>query len=651
MAAPSGTVWGSIVSDIRKPNGRKGRIGIYTNIVNTNTKTTVNVQVWFWTIYSCSDGYNTFYYNVGPNVSSATTHIGSIDINHTVASGDGWNTANQTRLANYTYEYDRGREAVTYKVYAKYSTIDMLAATVDANDKATSYKTMYANTSYTVPALATYTVSYNANGGSGAPGSQTKWYGIGLTVSTTVPTRSGYTFNNWALSKAEADAGRWYYTPGSTCGRNENLTLYAVWKPNTYTVTYNANGGSGAPGSQTKTHDVALVLSNTIPTRTNYNFKGWSTTANGRVVYSAGSSYTANAGVTLYAVWELAYVRPRITNLTVSRCTSDGTISDEGSYGLLSFSWACDQGLVDMMVGWESALTEEEHTLTDIVAAGGTSGTVTHIFGNGSLSTEVSYSIRVYVQDESGYTYEYATLPGTKFAIDFKAGGNGAAFAKPAELEGVLDVGLQTYLRGGLMYGVLDADTNLNSVMTTGFYVGSHLHTYTNCPIGQGSSFILEVMSSGDIGQLTQRLTICDMNRNRVFKRDYYESYWGDWLQTTPITIYEEMFYTPSVADKFELVGSITIPKHKAFTITARGMWQNSRCRGVIISDRNTGSNGNEPYSYSVAAYFNEDSRVFFPSCTYSGNTGVNELTFYIWAKWEGTNLNKVELTGYYMSC
>ena len=641
MAAPSGTVWGSVAYG-NGETGRSGRIGIHVSLSNTNTETTATIQVWFWSKYGVSDNLgNALYLDVLPSTGSATTNRGGSNIQTTVSTGSGWSTSNQVLLTeqSYTWKHARDKSAVTRYVYAKLTGVDRVNAT------------MYANTSYTIPALASYTVSYNANGGSGAPGSQTKWYGIGLTVSTTVPTRSGYTFNNWALSKAEADAGRWYYTPGSTCGRNENLTLYAVWKPNTYTVTYNANGGSGAPGSQTKTHDVALVLSNTIPTRTNYNFKGWSTTANGRVVYSAGSSYTANAGVTLYAVWELAYVKPRIVNLTVARCTADGTISDEGSYGLLSFSWACDQGLVDMMVGWESALTEEEHTLTDIVAAGGTSGTVTHIFGNGSLSTEVSYSIRVYVQDESGYTYEYATLPGTKFAIDFKAGGNGAAFAKPAELEGVLDVGLQTYLRGGLMYGVLDADTNLNSVMTTGFYVGSHLHTYTNCPIGQGSSFILEVMSSGDIGQLTQRLTICDMNRNRVFKRDYYESYWGDWLQTTPITIYEEMFYTPSVADKFELVGSITIPKHKAFTITARGMWQNSRCRGVIISDRNTGSNGNEPYSYSVAAYFNEDSRVFFPSCTYSGNTGVNELTFYIWAKWEGTNLNKVELTGYYMSC
>jgi hypothetical protein len=144
-------------------------------------------------------------------------------------------------------------------------------------------------------------------------------------------------------------------------------------------------------------------------------------------------------------------------------------------------------------------------------------------------------------------------------------------------------------------------------------------------------------------------MTTCDMNRHVTHERAYYESYWGEWMKTSPTVIYEEMFYTPSAAETFELVGSITIPKRTAFTFTARGMWQNSRCHGVIISDRQVGDNGNHPYSYSVAACFNEDDRVFFPSCTYSGNTGADALTFYIWGKWQATNLNKVEVSGYYM--
>ena len=73
--------------------------------------------------------------------------------------------------------------------------------------------------------------------------------------------------------------------------------------PTTYTVTYNANGGSGAPAAQTKTHDVALTLSATVPVREGYTFKGWATSASGAVQYQPGAKYTANTAATLYAVW------------------------------------------------------------------------------------------------------------------------------------------------------------------------------------------------------------------------------------------------------------------------------------------------------------------------------------------------------------
>ena len=76
-------------------------------------------------------------------------------------------------------------------------------------------------------------------------------------------------------------------------------------KLSTYTVSYNANGGSGAPGSQTKIQDVALTLSSTKPTRSGYTFLGWATSSSATSAnYSAGGSYTSNAGVTLYAVWK-----------------------------------------------------------------------------------------------------------------------------------------------------------------------------------------------------------------------------------------------------------------------------------------------------------------------------------------------------------
>lgn len=147
-----------------------------------------------------------------------------------------------------------------------------------------------------------YTVSYDANGGSGAPADQTKTYGVNLTLSSTKPTRTGYTFSKW---NTKADGTGTNYNSGAKYTGNANLTLYAVWTPITYTVTYNANGGSGAPGNQTKTYGVALTLSSTKPTRTGYTFVKWNTKSDGTGTnYNSGAKYTGNANLTLYAQWK-----------------------------------------------------------------------------------------------------------------------------------------------------------------------------------------------------------------------------------------------------------------------------------------------------------------------------------------------------------
>ncbi len=148
---------------------------------------------------------------------------------------------------------------------------------------------------------ATYKVYYNSNGGSGAPGSQIKTYGSNLTLTTVKPSRSGHTFSRW---NTKSDGSGTSYYPGGSYTSNADVTLYAIWTPNTYTVSYNANGGSGAPDSQTKTHGVNLTLSSTKPTRTGYTFNKWNTRSDGNgTSYKAGELYTVNSGATLYAIW------------------------------------------------------------------------------------------------------------------------------------------------------------------------------------------------------------------------------------------------------------------------------------------------------------------------------------------------------------
>lgn len=278
--------------------------------------------------------------------------------------------------------------------------------------KGTYGGTKTASGSISVAAKTSYKISYNANGGSGAPSQQTKWYGTNLTLSSTKPSRTGYAFKGWATSASGSVA----YAAGATYSANAAVTLYAVWQAITYKITYNANGGSGAPGQQTKTYGKTLTLSTTKPTRTNYNFKGWATSTKGSVAYASGASYTANAAITLYAVWELAYTPPTITNLKVQRCNSSGTALETGTYCKISFSWSCNQlagsnPVKTIVISWGSE--------TKTVTASGNSGSVSQVVG-GSLSVDSTYTFTIKVTDNA-----YSNVPFTSGSFTLRVEGAG----------------------------------------------------------------------------------------------------------------------------------------------------------------------------------------------------------------------------------
>ena len=120
----------------------------------------------------------------------------------------------------------------------------------------------------------------------------------GNSLTPPVPAKQGYTFKGWAKNKSAAN--------GSTSvAANETATYYAVWQVNTYTVSYNANGGLSAPAAQTKTHGKDLVLSGAKPERKGYVFVGWSKSPEVTdAEYMPGGKFSDNANATLYAVWE-----------------------------------------------------------------------------------------------------------------------------------------------------------------------------------------------------------------------------------------------------------------------------------------------------------------------------------------------------------
>lgn len=98
-----------------------------------------------------------------------------------------------------------------------------------------------------------------------------------------------------------AQTGTFYIVFGTAQGAHYSISIPAR---TSYAVTYNANGGSGTTAAQTKWYAESLTLRTNSFTRTNYVFKRWNTkTTDNGTAYSAGATYTGNAALKLFAIW------------------------------------------------------------------------------------------------------------------------------------------------------------------------------------------------------------------------------------------------------------------------------------------------------------------------------------------------------------
>jgi len=149
--------------------------------------------------------------------------------------------------------------------------------------------------------IETYTVSYNANGGSNAPSSHEKMQDDNdFTLKLQIPTKSHHVFKGWARSKNATIAE---YQPGDTYERNVKITLYAVWEPEAYIIKFDANGGKGEITDTTITYGDTIRIPNNI-VKDGYYLKGWSTSKTATsATYKIGMDYSFDANTTLYAVW------------------------------------------------------------------------------------------------------------------------------------------------------------------------------------------------------------------------------------------------------------------------------------------------------------------------------------------------------------
>ena len=207
------------------------------------------------------------------------------------------------------------REGYTFAGWANAENADTADYADEANVRNLTADADGIVTLYAVWKPVTYMVSFEKNGADGGTmEEQTLTYDEEKSLQLNGYTKTGYHFVGWAsvlTDKQEVD-----YTDGAsvrnlTSTAGEKVTLYAVWKANTYTITFNANDGAGtAMPPQTFTYDaVAKALSMNTYTRANYTFMGWAKEKTAeKAEYEDKQAVrnlvtTENGELTLYAVW------------------------------------------------------------------------------------------------------------------------------------------------------------------------------------------------------------------------------------------------------------------------------------------------------------------------------------------------------------
>lgn len=499
----------------------------HTAEITAQTATTATIKV---TCYWQNDGWKYDISHVSAWVycggqSYKVKNDGDVNTNTT--------TTARASCGSYSFTVNKTHAAQAVSCYAK---ITSTSSYVSGTKSSTA-----ANVSVT--AKTSYSVKYAANGGSSTPATQTKWHGENLTLAASI-SRTGHTFKSW-LSSAQNKT----YAAGALYGYDEATTMTAQWQAHTYAVTYNANGGTGAPAAQTKTYGTALTLSSTVPTRTNYNFKGWATSASASAAaYQAGGSYAENTAVTLYAVWELAYQKPRISNYTVNRCDASGKADDGGSYAIVSFKWETDRAVSSITVAWTATAGNGSET----IAASGSSGTVSQVVG--VFSTDATYTVTVTVADSGGSSLESATLAGMAFTVDYLEGGKGVAFGKPAELENTAEFAFDVKMNGAAQVnGAFEAngDATFNSAIYDKFakqicnglavYQSSGidpntttdhviLTAHANGPMGDGVYYyIITVFTSGKSTASYKAQYAIPYTQNGSMYHRYFNGNWSEW--------------------------------------------------------------------------------------------------------------------------
>ena len=256
--------------------------------------------------------------------------------------------------------------------------------------------------------------------------------GVGLVSKEVWVNRTKATQN--VLCTAEARVS------GFAAGTSRSDLRISVPPKPSHTVSYNANGGSGAPGSATKWYGEDFYISNQKPTRANHVFQYWATAANGSGTrYNPGQRYLPDANVILYAVWKLATKPPTIQSFTAQRVDEAGVPDSNGTMVRFTAQWRVDttgdsaNACTALRFGYKNA--NGAWTDYDPVVNDGTSGTTT--IDAGPFSTGASHQLRVTLSDKYTTVSSVTTVGPARFVIDVSPDGRGIGIGVEAPDDGV----------------------------------------------------------------------------------------------------------------------------------------------------------------------------------------------------------------------
>ena len=212
-----------------------------------------------------------------------------------------------------------------------------------------------------------------------------------------------------------------------------------------YTITYNANGGSGAPDEQYKVHDSPITLSTTRPTKSGATFSTWNTKSDGTGTnYAPGATYSGNANLNLYAIYvnkpdvsfnDNFYVCPSDGDSTLSSGSDRNRDCHNGLYynrmKITNTSYTKSTGKIsftvtlymnDYAVSWQSG-GNATVCIAKVGSSTCTTTITTYYFNTSSwLARGSSVSLGTFTVDVSGYTagdYKIIARPnsGNKFSF------------------------------------------------------------------------------------------------------------------------------------------------------------------------------------------------------------------------------------------